>query len=267
MKKARTFADNGIRVAAQDGIGALIIDNPSRKNALTQAMWRAIPTAIDWLLDDARVHAVVMTGGGHTDFSAGADISEFDTVRADAGLARIYEADNSSAFEAIREARVPVIASLRGVCYGGAFGLAAAADLRIADDTAVFAIPAARLGLAYPADAVADLVRALGGQMARRALFTGQAFPASSLMACGFLSEVVVADSLDGAAFSLAKTIAANAPLSVIAAKMALRATEAQDERLLTEAAVLGAATFESADYSEGRAAFREKRQPVFTGE
>lgn len=267
MKKARTFADNGIRVAAQDGIGALIIDNPARKNALTQAMWRAIPVALEWLMDDAGVHAIVMTGAGHTDFSAGADISEFDIVRADAGLARIYEADNSTAFAAIREARVPVVASIRGVCYGGAFGLAAAADLRIADDTAVFAIPAARLGLAYPADAVADLTRALGSQMARRALFTGQALSASSLMACGFLSEVVAADALDGAAFSLAKTIAGNAPLSVIAAKMALRATEAQDERLLTEAAVLGAATFESADYREGRAAFREKRQPVFTGE
>ncbi|MBF2715879.1 enoyl-CoA hydratase-related protein [Agrobacterium vitis] len=267
MKKARTFANNGIRVAGQNGIGALIIDNPTRKNAITQAMWRAIPPALDWLIAEAGVHCIVMTGGGQTDFSAGADISEFDAVRNDSRQARIYEADNSAAFSAIRESRVPVIASLRGVCYGGAFGLAAAADLRIADDTAIFAIPAARLGLAYPADAVADLSRTLGSQIARRALFTGQAFPAASLLSCGFLGDLVAPQSLDGAAFSLAETIAANAPLSIHAAKLALRATESQDDSLLSEAAVLGSTTFESADYREGRAAFREKRQPIFTGE
>ena len=87
--------------------------------------------------------------------------------------ARIYEASNSRAFAAIREAPVPVIAAIRGICYGGGFGLAAAADLRLASAEAVFAVPAAKLGLAYPADAVQDFVRGLGSQLARKALFTG----------------------------------------------------------------------------------------------
>jgi enoyl-CoA hydratase/carnithine racemase len=267
MKQARVFGDGGVRAAGQNGIGALIFDNPTRKNAITKAMWRAIPDALDWLVDDGQIHSIVMTGGGQKDFSAGADISEFATERATALQARSYEAENSAAFSALREVRIPVIAAIRGACYGGAFGLAAAADLRIADDTAVFAIPAARLGLAYPADAVADLQRGLGSQLARHMLFTGAALPATELLACGFLSQVVAPTALEGAAFSLAQTIAANAPLSVSAAKLALRASESNDENLLTEAAVLGAATFESADYLEGRTAFLEKRPPVFKGE
>ncbi|MBB4954057.1 enoyl-CoA hydratase/carnithine racemase [Agrobacterium vitis] len=267
MKQARVFGNGGIRVAGQNGIGALIFDNPARKNAITRAMWRAIPDALDWLLDDGHIHCIVMTGGGQKDFSAGADISEFATERATALQARQYEAENSAAFSAVRDVRIPVIAAIRGACYGGAFGLAAAADLRIADDTAVFAIPAARLGLAYPADAVADLQRNLGSQTARHMLFTGAALPAADLLTCGFLSQIVAAAALEGAAFSLAQTIAANAPLSVSAAKLALRACESGDDNLLTEAAVLGATTFESADYLEGRTAFLEKRSPIFKGE
>lgn len=267
MNNARMFGEGGIKVAAQNGIGAVILDNPGRKNAITKAMWRALPDALDWLLRDGHTHCIVMTGGGVKDFSAGADISEFETVRANAQQARLYEAENSAAFAAVRDLRVPVIAAIRGACYGGAVGLAAAADLRIADTTAVFAIPAARLGLAYPADAIGDLHRNLGGQMAKRMLFTGKAMTATDLLTSGFLMDVVAPDALEGAAFSLAQSIAANAPLSIGAAKRAFRAFETNDDNLLTEAAVLGAGTFESADYLEGRTAFLEKRQPVFKGE
>ncbi|WP_027486257.1 enoyl-CoA hydratase-related protein [Allorhizobium undicola] len=265
MRKARLFANGAIKAAIQDDTGALIIDNDRRKNALSLAMWRAIPDAMDWFHEQAS-RAVILMGAGERDFSAGADISEFDVVRADAGQARLYEAQNSAAFAAIRNAHMPVIAAIRGVCYGGAMGLAAAADLRLADDTAVFAIPAARLGLAYPADAVEDLLRGLGRQMVRRALFTGAAFRAEQMLACGFLSEIVAPGELEAQALLLAQTISANAPLSVASAKLALLAAESGDDGLLREATVLGASTFESSDYREGRAAFREKRPPRFTG-
>ncbi len=267
MNDARIFAGGGIKAAGKEGIGALILDNPTRKNVITQAMWRAIPDALDWIMETGQIHAIIITGGGQRDFSAGADISEFSKVRANALQARAYEAENSEAFKAIRTLRIPVIAAIRGACYGGACGLAAAADFRIADETAIFAIPAARLGLAYPADAVGDLLRTLGGQMARRILFTGAAISAADLSSCGFIDQIVEAANLEEAAFSLAQTIARNAPLSVSAAKLALRAFESQDDDLLAEAAILGATTFESQDYLEGRTAFMEKRPPIFTGE
>lgn len=90
---------------------------------------------------------------------------------------------------------------------------------------------------------------------------------AAELVGSGFLLEVTAPEALDAAALSLAETIAANAPLSVQASKLALRATAQNDDDLLREAEVIGASTFDSADYAEGRAAFAEKRRPVFTGQ
>ncbi|RYC17405.1 enoyl-CoA hydratase-related protein [Ciceribacter ferrooxidans] len=267
MKQIRDFAAGRIRAESRDGVGLLVIDNPERKNAVTAAMWRAIPDAVHWLCGEAGARAIVLSGAGERDFSAGADISEFPIVRKDTATARLYEADNSAAFTAVREARVPVIAAIRGICYGGGFGLAAACDLRIADDTAAFAVPAARLGLAYPADAVQDFARSLGDQMARKVLYTGAAMRAAELLARGFLLDVTAPDTLDDRVMLLAETIATNAPLSVQASKLALRAVAEVDDDLLREAEVVGASTFDSADYAEGRRAFAEKRRPAFTGE
>lgn len=266
MKQSNTLANGFIKAFADGAKGLLVIDNPQRKNAISAAMWRAIPEAVQWLHATAEVRVIVLIGAGDRDFSAGADISEFTELRKDAATARVYEASNSRAFSAIREAPVPVIAAIRGVCYGGGFGLAAAADLRLASADAVFAVPAAKLGLAYPADAVQDFVRGLGSQMARRALFTGAPLRAPELLAAGFLSEITGQDELERQADILAETIAANAPLSLRASKLALRAVELGEDDLLREAEIIGGSTFESADYREGRAAFAERRQPVFTG-
>lgn len=266
MKRFRAFANGQIEATSAQALGLLQIINPARKNAITAAMWRAIPEAMHWLHAEGEARVIVISGAGSADFSAGADISEFTELRKDASTARVYEASNSRAFAAIREAPVPVIAAIRGVCYGGGFGLAAAADLRIAAEDAVFAVPAARLGLAYPADAVQDFVRSLGSQMARRALFTGASLTAGELLSCGFLSEVTSPDALEAQTLTLAEAISQNAPLSLRASKLALRAVELADEDLLREAEILGAQTFGSADYVEGRAAFKERRRPIFSG-
>ena len=163
-------------------------------------------------------------------------------------------------------APVPTIAAIRGICFGGAFGLASACDLRIADTSARFAIPAGRLGLAYPAEAVADLVTALGAQRARHLLMTASEMDSAAALANGFLLETVAPDKLDAAANDLAEQISVAAPLSIAASRKAVRAalSGSDDDRAAAEQ--LGDATFESADYAEGRAAFREKRKPVFTG-
>jgi enoyl-CoA hydratase/carnithine racemase len=266
MKQSKAFANGQIEATSIEKVGRLEIVNPARKNAVTAAMWRAIPEAVHWLHAESAAQVIVISGSGGQDFSAGADISEFTELRKDAATARIYEASNSRAFAALREAPVPVIAAIRGICYGGGFGLAAAADLRIASQEALFAVPAARLGLAYPADAVQDFVRGLGSQMARRALFTGASLTATELHACGFLSEVTSAETLETQTLILAEAIAQNAPLSLRASKLALRAVELADEDLLREAEILGAQTFDSHDYAEGRVAFAERRRPVFTG-
>lgn len=259
------FAGGLIRATCRDMIGTITVNNPDRKNAVTAAMWRAIPQAVRILTDAAHAHVIILRGAD-ADFSAGADIREFDTVRKNSETAVVYEALNSQAFEAIRHCRVPTIAAIRGICYGGGFGLAAACDLRIAERGARFSVPAVRLGIAYPADAVQDIVNALGAQMAKVALFTGAPMSSEKMVAAGFLLEEIEAAAFEDEISALAHAIAVNAPIALHASKLAIRAVIEQDRDLLREAEVIGAETFDSTDYVEGRAAFAERRKPHFTG-
>ncbi|MGY5777065.1 enoyl-CoA hydratase-related protein [Rhizobium sp. LEGMi135b] len=266
MNFEHDFAGGFIRATCGDAIGTITISNPDRKNALTAAMWRAIPQAVRILTDEAHAHVIVLRGMG-ADFSAGADISEFGSVRKNSETAVAYEALNSQAFAAIRHCRVPTIAAIRGICYGGGFGLAAACDLRIAERGGRFSVPAVRLGIAYPADAVQDIVNALGPQMAKVTLFTGAPMSSEKMVAAGFLlEEIDLVEAFDGEVSALAHAIAVNAPIALHASKLAIRAVIEQDGDLLREAEVIGAETFDSADYAEGRAAFAERRKPHFTG-
>jgi enoyl-CoA hydratase/carnithine racemase len=248
-----------------DNIARLTIDRPDKRNALNHAMWRDLATVVGATAADPNVRVIVIGGAG-SDFSAGADIAEFDTVRRDGETARAYEAANSAAFAAIRGAAVPTIAAIRGVCFGGGFGIAAACDLRFAADDARFSVPAARLGLAYPHDAMADIVHACGPQFAHYLTFSGARISAPEALRIGFLAEMCGPDELEARALDIAQRIAGAAPLSVRASKAAIRAVLSGSADDLASARALGAATFDSADYEEGRKAFRERRDPVFRG-
>jgi enoyl-CoA hydratase/carnithine racemase len=254
-----------LTVTVAQNVARIIIDNPQRKNAVDLAGWRAIAALVPELAARADVRAIILAGAG-SDFCAGADISEFDTVRRDAATARVYEAANSAAFAAIRTSAVPVIAAIRGICFGGGFGLAAACDLRVATSDARFAVPAARLGLAYPQDAMVDIVSAAGPQMARYLTLTAQPIDARQALAAGFLLETVADDGFDARVAEIAASIAASAPLSVKASRLSIMAVVTKDPLAARMAQEAGDATFDSADYAEGRAAFKERRRPDFQG-
>jgi enoyl-CoA hydratase/carnithine racemase len=250
-----------ITTAVVGNIGYLTLLNASKFNALPQSGWEAVPFAVNRLMKDGARVIVVRGDGGN--FCAGADISEFDTVRKNADTARLYEKTNADAFFALRTASVPTIACIRGYCLGGGFGLAAACDLRMSDETGLFAVPAARLGLGYPVDAMADIVNAVGVQTAKQMLFTARRYSADDMLKCGFLSDIVAADHLDNRATALAEEIAALAPLTHKATKAAIAAALGGNRDMAQQA---GDATFASQDYAEGRLAFREKRSPEFKG-
>lgn len=255
-----------IRLAtSEDGIARLTLNRPAKKNAVTHSMWQAIPRLVDQLVTTGRTRMLVIGGEG-PDFSAGADIGEFDTLRGDPQSARLYEQSNSDAFAAIRDAPFPTLASISGICFGGGCGLAAACDLRVASQDAIFAVPAGRLGLAYPADAMADLVNALGQQTARYMTYSGARIDSSRALACGFLLEIVAAEDLQRRTDDIANAIAAAAPLSVRASKAAIRSVLSADPEARAEAVRLGDLTFDSADYAEGRQAFKDRRTPKFSG-
>ena len=242
-------------------IGQLVMTNPSKYNALPQSGWLSIAPTIDRLLAEGA--RVIVVNGADSHFCAGADISEFDTVRKNAETARVYEASNIEAFAAIRNCPVPTIARIRGYCLGGGFGLAAACDLRIAEPEAKFAVPAAKLGLGYPVDAMTDIVTAVGAQNAKRLMYTAARFSADEMKSMGFLMEIIESDSLDDHVDELAQNICSLAPLTHKATKATVKAMNSGE---WDAAKAASDATFASQAYAEGRAAFREKRPPKFTG-
>lgn len=244
----------------------LVADNPGRFNAFTAGMWAAIPQRIAEAEADPDVRVIILRGAGEKAFSAGADISEFEGART-GDNAKAYDKLNHDAFNAIMTAQKPVLAMIHGHCLGGGLGIAACCDLRIADDKGQFAIPAAKLGLGYNPRWVGALLAMAPASRIKELLFTGRRFGAADALAMGLVDRVVPAADLDGTVRALALEIAANAPLSVKAAKLTideLTRHPARPDLAKLDAAI--DACFTSADYAEGRRAFLEKRKPQFEG-
>ena len=260
------YADGKILAEIEGGIGTITFNNPDKRNAMSLEMWRGLVEALDRFGEDTTVRAVVLTGAGTKAFVSGADISQFDSQRADAAAQRDYDALTSAGRARLAAFPRPVIARIRGYCLGGGLGIALQADLRIAAEDAEFGIPAARLGVAYGAGMVRQLVSLVGPAHARMLLYSGTRIDAREAERIGLVNRTVPPENLRTSVDELAVTIARNAPLSIHAAQLAVAASEVPgsvDARAL-DAAI--AACFDSADYREGRAAFQEKRPPRFQG-
>lgn len=255
-----------LRLERDGEIGFLIASNPARMNAFTAAMWEAVPRLIAAAEADEAIRVIVLRGAGTRAFSAGADISEFKSARS-GDAAGAYDALNDAAFRALSGCGKPIIAMIHGFCLGGGLAVALCADIRIADDTAQFAIPAAKLGLGYNARWMRPLLAAIPPARAKEMLFTGRRFKVAEALSMGLVNAVVTPEALEETTRALAGEIAANAPLTVRAAKRTideLTRNPQTPDLLALDAAV--AACFTSEDYAEGRLAFLEKRKPNFKG-
>lgn len=253
-----------LKVTINNGLAILSIERPEKRNALTLAMWRGIATIMADL--DARedVRVIALTGSGAS-FSAGADIAEFATVRANPEQVVVYEQAVDACCDAIENVSKPTIAAINGFCMGGALNVAMACDFRYAVPAALLSIPAARLSIVYGLKGTRRLFALVGVSNAKRVLFAGQAVDATEGYRIGLVDEV--AEDVMAATRTAAAVLADNAPLSISGAKTILNKLASADPTL-TEAAVqeLVDHAAESEDYAEGRRAFGEKRRPVFRG-
>ena len=263
----RLFAGGKMLARVTDAIGTVLFNQPEKHNAISLAMWDGLAEILDAFAADPAIRVVVLRGAGERAFVSGADISQFDAERNDAEAQIHYERRTRAGRARLASFDKPVIAAVRGFCLGGGLGIALAADLRLAASDAVFGIPAARLGLAYGFDMTRQLVATVGPAAARMLLYSGERIDAAEAMRIGLVNRSVPVAEFEAVLSSLAERIAANAPLSIAAAKRAVAAALADPETRDTaglEAAIR--ACFDSGDYREGRTAYREKRPPRFTG-
>lgn len=253
-------------VQVEGAVGRVVFSNPARRNAVTVSMWEAIPDALARLAGDGDVRVVVLCGAG-TAFISGADVSEFDSRRAGADSLSHYDGIARTAQQALYDFGKPTVAMVRGACYGAGVSLAVCCDVRIASDTARFAIPAGKLGLGYRAAGVKKLMDLIGPARTLDLFYSGEPIDPARALAIGLVEHVVADAALDDVVAAYCARVAAAAPLTLKAVKVAAReiarAGDDYDQDLCERLAM---DCFASEDYAEGRRAFREKRKPVFKG-
>ena len=253
-----------IVVETHNGVARVTLNRPELRNAVSLAMWREIATLFTAIAGDADIRAVVLTGAGK-DFSVGADISEFDTIRDNQDQSAAYEVAVDACSHAIATLGKPVIAALSGYCLGGGCHLALACDFRFADPTAILGIPSAKLSIVYGVRSVQRLLALVGISNAKRMLYSAERYPAERARAIGLVDEVHENAVL--AAEQFAGQLASNAPLSIAGAKYMLNGLSMGHGALdLATAQRMIDAASDSEDFREGRRAFAEKRPPRFQG-
>ncbi len=248
-------------------LGWLVLNRPQVRNALNLRSWQRIAEGVAELAGDDAVRVIIMRGATPEAFIAGADISEFPAMRADAEQARAYRDAPNNAIASMVECRKPIIAMISGVCIGGGVQVALACDIRIAARGTRMGVPAARLGLAYPLDGVVMLTQTVGPANARDILLSARLFDAEEALHMGLINRLVDQQSLEETVRDYALKMATNAPLTMAAAKVAIRESlKDREERDAKTVSTMVARCFDSDDYREGVRAFLEKRRPTFSG-
>lgn len=258
------MTDSTFIIRREAPLGWIIVNRPAARNALTTAMWQQLANEINALVADDEIRVLIISGAGDKSFISGADISDLKAQLAHPELVAESYRFTTTLMQAILDAPKPIIAMINGHCFGGGVLIALACDLRFASASAQFAIPAVKLGVAYPPEhGVARLVHTVGATHAADILLSGRTLDANEAWRIGLINRIIAAEALEAYTREYALALAQNAPLSMAAHKVAIQ----QTMRFARDASAIEAAVkrcYESEDCHEGLAAFLEKRAPQF---
>lgn len=247
-----------LTVSRHGAVAVVRIDRPSRRNALTMRMWQDIPATLA-LACQPDTRCVVITGAGG-DFSAGADVSEFGTLRAGEAAER-YAAAVTGAVQAVAQVPVPTIAAIDGYCVGGGCEIAVACDIRLASERARIGVTAAKLGVVYSLASTRRLAALVGLGWARYLLLSATLLPAQRALPIGLVHEVHTSESVLPAALDLARHVAELGAQSLAGAGRILDAIGAGVAKQDGSLAALHAQSFRSPECQQRVQAFLDRRQ------
>lgn len=263
---AQSTGDPEVLLTERDttGIVTLTLNRPEKQNALNLELWGSLRLAFDELSLDRSVRCIVLRGASPA-FCAGADISEFETVRRDSLSARAYGSTVDATWTAIRNNPHPILAAIDGPCVGGGLELACLADMRVASRRSRFGVPVKRLGLVLAYPELAPVVEVAGPAFALEILLEGRVFGAEDALRMGLVSRAVPDDLFEMEVAKVAKAIASGAPLSARWHKKFVRRL-ASSEPITTAEQAECFACFDTEDFGTGYRSFLTKTDPVFVG-
>jgi enoyl-CoA hydratase/carnithine racemase len=257
-------AAGSLVVTRHGGVVTIRMDRPDKHNAISFAMWSALGRMMPLLAADDSVDVVVLRGAPGGPFSAGADISEFTTLRSDPEGARRYSEAVAAGEGALIAFPKPTIALVEGFAIGGGTQVAVACDLRVCDTTARFGVTPSKLGIVYALGSTARLVETVGAAWARWILLTGDLLDAQQALRIGLVHEVLSPNDVDARAYELARTLTQRARISLTGGKALIDRAFAGRLDEDHEVQSLYEQSWSSREYAEGVAAFLAKRSPDF---
>ncbi len=239
----------------------MVLNAPARRNAVNLAMWRALHEAFERVASDEAVQVVVLVGAGGRAFCAGADISEFGEVYATPASTRAYNDLVRTTQIAIEHCSRPTVAMIEGACVGAGLGIALSCDIRLASPDAHFAVPPARLGIAYSPEDTRRLASIVGMTAAREMLLTARRIDAGEAHRLGVVHHVAPTGQLPGFTSDyLRERLLGSAPGALAAIKAILRGVAPAPSVDLDALRPVFDQRFESAEFRAAHEAFGGRR-------
>jgi enoyl-CoA hydratase len=254
-----------IFVERNGSIVTLTLNSGRKLNALNMETWEQLGQAINKISSEDEVRCVILRGPDRSAFAAGADIAEFDTVRANSANAKAYGDLVSQTVLAIAACRHPTIALIHGVCVGGGLEIAGACDLRFCGESSRFGIPINRLGLVVGYPELRLLIDLIGRSAALEMLFEGRIMGAAEAKEKGLVNRIVADSEVEEETNRMARNIAAGAPLVARwHKKFAQRLREPEPLTPVELDEIYDC--YDTEDYRVGRQSFLDKKTPEFQG-